>query len=216
MPPASSKTTRPGRHSEPAWDIAYLFPAQGQWTEEEYLALDGNRLVEFSDGYLEVLPMPTTSHQLLSSWLYGLFQAFVSSRNLGLVLYAPLRVRLRPGKYREPDIVFLARGHRARIGEDFWQGADLVVEVVSEDDKSRRRDLTIKRREYARAGISEYWIVDPRQERITVLRLAGNRYLVHGTFAKGTTATSLVLRGLEVDVAATFSRRLAFRQRKRR
>ena len=50
---------------EPAWQIARLFPAQGAWTVEEYLALtnDTNHLVEFSQGYVEVLPMPTRRHQ---------------------------------------------------------------------------------------------------------------------------------------------------------
>ena len=40
-------------HPEPAWEIAYLFPAQGAWSEDDYLSLtEGtNHLVEFSDGY---------------------------------------------------------------------------------------------------------------------------------------------------------------------
>ena len=48
------------------------------------------------------------SHQLLSAYLYGLLLTFVTSHDLGTVLYAPLRVRLRRGKYREPDVVFMA------------------------------------------------------------------------------------------------------------
>src|SRR5438128_11621132 len=67
--PASSK-------GEPTWEIAYLFPTQGTWCEEEYLALNGNHLVELSQGRLEVLPMPTMSHQLLVLHLYGLVLAF--------------------------------------------------------------------------------------------------------------------------------------------
>ena len=83
------------READPTWEIAHLFPAQGAWSEEEYLALPGNRLVEFSNGYLEVLPMPTTSHQALVAYLYGLLLAFVSRRDLGKVFFAPLRVRLQ-------------------------------------------------------------------------------------------------------------------------
>ncbi len=216
MPAASSKTARQGRRSEPAWDVALLFPNQGHWSEEEYLALDGNRLIEFSDGYIEVLPMPTTSHQIIVAWLYRLFDKFVTTKELGLVLFAPLPMRVRAGKYREPDIVFLANAHRGLIGEDFWEGADLVVEVVSDDAESRRRDLATKRREYARAGIPEYWIVDPRQETITVLHLSAKRYSVHGTFPKGTMATSRLLPGLEVDVAETFARRLTLSKRRKK
>ena len=42
-----------------------ILPPQGEWSEEEYLVLTDhrNRLVEFTDGFLEVLPMPTDKHQ---------------------------------------------------------------------------------------------------------------------------------------------------------
>jgi len=188
--------------------VAYLFPAQGDWTAEDYFALDTNRLVEFSDGCIEVLPIPTTSHQLLVATLYGLLLAFATSRNLGTVLFAALRVRLGPNKFREPDVVFMGKKHADRIGEKFWKGADLVMEVVSGGKKDRHRDLVTKRREYAHAGIPEYWIVDPKQERITVLRLDGQQYAEHGVFAKGTVATSALLKGFHVDVTAAFASQL--------
>lgn len=191
---------------EPTWEIAYLFPVQGDWSEEEYLALPTNRLVEFSQGVLEVLPMPTTSHQLLVAYLYGLLLSFAGSRDLGTVLFAPLRVRLWRGKFREPDLVYVRKENAGRIGEDYWDGADLVMEVVSDDDEDRRRDLETKRREYARAGIPEYWIIDPREERILVLRLAGKRYVSHGEFGRRETATSHLLPGFGADVAEVFAR----------
>jgi Uma2 family endonuclease len=193
---------------EPTWAVAYLFPAQGQWSEEEYLALNGNQLVEFSHGSLEVLPMPTTSHQLLVAFLYGALLTFAGERDLGTVLFAPLRVRLWRGKFREPDVLFMANNHAGRIREGFWQGADLVMEVVSGEDEDRRPDLVTKRREYARAGIPEYWIVDPRDERITVLRLRGRRYVVHGEFSRGDSASSHLLPGFTVDVNETLSRQV--------
>jgi Uma2 family endonuclease len=185
-----------------------LFPTRGNWSEEDYLALNANRLVEFSHGFVEVLPMPTTSHQLLVVYLYRLVLAFTTARDLGTVLVAPLRVRLWRGTFREPDVLFLSKGHADRIGEEFWNGADLVMEVVSGGDEDRRRDLVTKRREYARAGIPEYWIVDPREERITVLRLTGKRYVVHGEFPKGTVASSHLLRGFTVDVREALSQQV--------
>jgi Uma2 family endonuclease len=202
---------RSGRRNEaePAWEIAYLFPTQGNWSEEEYLELDGNYLVEFDDGFIEVLPMPTTSHQLIVGYLYGLLVSFVSRRKLGTSLFAALRVRLWPSKFREPDLVFMLKQHEDRLGDEFWEGADLVMEVVSGGAKDRHRDLVIKRREYARAGIPEYWIVDPREDRITVLQLAGKRYNVHGIYSNGQTASSTLLPGFAVDVKEVFSHQLA-------
>jgi Uma2 family endonuclease len=75
-----------------------------------------------------------------------------------------------------------------------------VLEVVSSDDP--KRDLVRKRREYARAGIPEYWIVNPATEQIIVLHLEGTAYVEHGIFTRGTQATSVLLEGFTVAVAA--------------
>jgi Uma2 family endonuclease len=190
---------------EPTWEIARLFPEQGAWSEEEYLELSGNHLIEFSNGSVEVLAMPTQTHQLIALYLYRMLAAFVEPNGLGRTLAAPFRVRLWPGKYREPDVLFMLAKHASRMDEIFWEGADLVMEVVSDDD--RRRDLDLKRREYALAKIPEYWIVDPQESLITVLRLDGDHYAVHGEFGPGTRATSLVLSGFVVDVGEVFARR---------
>jgi Uma2 family endonuclease len=187
---------------EPAWEVAYLFPEQGNWSEQEYLELSGNRIVEFSGGNIEVLASPTWSHQKIVRLLFQLLYSFVTDRTLGEVIFAPMPVRLWDGKHREPDIAFLAAAHRNQIHETHWEGADLVVEVVSNDD--RRRDLETKRFEYARAGITDYWIVDPQQQEIIVLKLAGDTYEVHGLFRSGQQATSALLDGFTVDVAKVF------------
>lgn len=190
--------------SRPTWEIAHLFPAQGRWDEQDYLALTHhtNRLVEFSSGCVEILPMPKTSHQMIVAWLYQALLAFTAPRKLGTVLFAPLRVRLLHGAYREPDVVFMLAEHAERIGEDYWEGADLVMEVVSEDN--REHDLVTKRREYAEAGIPEYWIVDPAEQTITVLFLTGDTYAVAGSFCPGQEASSRLLAGFAVDVQAVF------------
>jgi Uma2 family endonuclease len=191
---------------EPTWEIAYLFPAQGQWSEEEYLALDTNHLIELSNGFLEFLPMPTMPNQLLVAYLYGLLLAFVSPNDLGTPLFAGLPIRLSRRKFREPDMVFMLKEHSDRMGLEYWDRADLVMEVVSGSAKDRYRDLKKKRAEYARAGIPEYWIVDPKEEMITVLKLSRRKYVVHGEFIRGTKAASHLLPGFTVDVTAAFTR----------
>jgi Uma2 family endonuclease len=190
---------------QPAWEVAYLFPAQGTWTEEEYLALPGNRLVELSNGFVEFPPMPTTSHQMIVAFFFRTLLAFVEPQRLGTVLFAALPVRLWKGKIREPDVVFMLAKHADRIREEYWQGADLVMEVVSPDAESRKRDLETKVAEYARARISEYWIIDPQQAQVTVLRLKGRKYAVHGRYGRGSRARSALLKGFEVDVDAILS-----------
>jgi Uma2 family endonuclease len=197
-----ARTADPPR-SEPAWDIAKLYPDQGYWSERDYLALSTNHLVEFTRGYVEVLPMPTQRHQLIVAYFFEALRAFIGGRKLGRVLFAALRVRLESGKYREPDVVFMLAEHASRMGNEYWEGADLVMEVVSED--GRQRDLEEKRRDYALAGIPEYWIVDPREQSITVLTLSGKQYIVAGEAHNGQKAASVLLKGFEIDVTAALS-----------
>ena len=85
-----------------------LLPRQGVWTEEEYLVLTdhGNRLVEFTDGFVEVLPTPTDEHQNVLQFLFLAFFQFAQPRG-GKVHFAPLRLQIRPGKYCEPDLLLL-------------------------------------------------------------------------------------------------------------
>lgn len=203
--PTIAKPKTPRQKPEPAWEIARLFPDQGSWDEADYLALDTNRLVEFSDGHIEVLSMPKMVHQRIVLYLATLLAAWVDERNLGTTLLAPFRVRLRPGLIREPDIVFMLAEHAGRIHEDYWSGADLVMEVVSDDPESRQRDLVKKRAEYARAGIAEYWIVDPREKRLTVLKLRGKSYAVAGEYGPGDRAASVLLKGFAIDVSAALA-----------
>ncbi len=193
----------PAKRGEPAWDVAILFPVQGDWSEAEYLALNTKRLVELVDGFLEVQPMPTILHQLIAQFLFKSLDAYVAELRAGLVFLAPLRVRLWPGQIREPDVVYL-RSERIRDRRKPPDGADLAMEVVSEGEENRERDLSTKRAEYAKARIAEYWIVDPQERKITVLVLDGDAYRVHGEFTPGQQATSVLLAGFTVDVASVF------------
>jgi len=190
----------PSQQKRPLLD---LLPDQGTWTEEEYLWLTDHtqRLVEFTDGFLEVLPMPTDRHQSILEFLFLLFRAHVTPRG-GKVHVAAFRVRLRSGQFREPDHLLLLDAKDPRRQDRFWTGADLILEVVSKDNPER--DLIQKRNEYARAKIPEYWIVNPLTETILVFQLKGTRYRKTGEYPRGTQAASVLLPGFSVKVAEVF------------
>ena len=183
--------------------VLALFPPQGAWSEEQYRWLTdrSKRLIEFTDGAVEVLPMPTRKHQAISQFLFLAFLAFVQ-RDGGRIFYAPLRLRIRDQIYREPDLMLLRDATDPRNQDHYWTGADLVVEIVSPDRPER--DLVQKRRDYAEGGVPEYWLVDPRRETIAVLRLEDGGYVEHGVFGRGARATSALLPGFAVDVSAVF------------
>ena len=186
---------------QPAWRMALLFPPQGSWTEQEYLALDAGRQIEFDRGCVEVLDLPTIEHQRMVRFLFLLLNEFVTSRRLGEVFFAPLPVRLWKEKYREPDLIFVKHG-REDIGK-YPNGADLVIEIVSDSPSDRKRDLETKVSEYEIAGIQEYWVVDPQQTRLLLYQLVQSKYVVE-SFSRGQMARSSVLEGFTVDIAKLF------------
>lgn len=190
---------------EPEWNVAHLFPPRGQWTEADYLLLPDDSRAELSEGCLELLPMPTEQHQLILGYLYRLLFAYVEAEAAGVVLMAGIPVRLWEGKLRQPDLVFLRAENSGKRGERFWEGADLAVEIVS--PRGRDRDTVTIRDEYARAGIAEYWIVDPERKRITVLALNAEAaaYEVAGEYVAGNQAVSRLLPGFGVAVDAVFA-----------
>ena len=152
-------------------DILQLLPSPGEWTEAAYFPLsDQGRLVELSEGNIELLPLPTDFHQLILLRLSLALHLFVSTRRLGQVRFAPLPVRLWPGKVREPDLMFMSRELQDRIGR-YWGVPDLAVEILSEG--TEHKDREIKRREYALAGVGEYWIIDPEAMTVETLRRDG-------------------------------------------
>lgn len=198
------KPKLPSQRGEPTWEIAYAYPYQGEWSEEQYLALDTGRLVEFTDGVLEFLPMPNLKHQDIMLFLRDLLKAYVEAHGLGRVYVAPSPVRLRDGKFREPD-VFLLKHERIKSRTSPPDGADLVIEIVSEGRSSRERDLVRKPEEYAEACIPEYWVIDPEEKKIIVFTLDSNEYRTHGEFTPGQAATSPLLPGFEVAVTDVFA-----------
>ena len=79
--------------------------------------------------------------------------------------------------------------------------AYLIIEVA---ESSLAIDRGRKRRLYASCGVPEYWIVNPEDETITVLRLDGNNYAEHGIFRRGDTATSPLLTGFTIPASSVF------------
>jgi Uma2 family endonuclease len=161
--------------SGPALAVAELFPPQGQWTERDYFSLpDTNRYVELSEGKLIMPPHPTFAHQTALQNLFLKLNEFVESRQLGIVRFAPLPVRLWPDKVREPDMFFIAKEHFDRISEQACGVPDLAIEVLS--PATRETDRGEKFFEYAHAGVREYWLVDPEKRSIEVYTLQGHVY----------------------------------------
>lgn len=188
-------------NGEPAWEAAYMLPVQGSWSEEDFLKFHTNRMAELVDGRLEILPMPTWLHQLILEFLFDKIRDHVRERKIGgKVLMAPLPTRLFARTIREPDLLYVQPEHLPTNVRGYPDKIDLAIEIVSRGTEARQRDYIDKRVDYAKAGVAEYWIVDPEELLVTVLTLAGTEYKVAQECHPGDIARSLLLTGLEVSV----------------
>ncbi len=203
----SSMPATPSHEPEYAWEIATLYPAQGEWSEEEYLELTdhANRRIEYTEGQLEFLPLPTDIHETLVRFLFRALDRYVDQRKLGEVFSNGIRLRVAAQKYRLPDVIFLHRDHFYARHNRAWEGADLVMDVVSDSPADRRRDYKQNLIDYAAAKVAEYWIVDRERKVVIVHALVGGAYSVLGEYIRGQIAASRLLEGFAIDVAALFA-----------
>ena len=190
----------------PVWRLAESYPPQGAWDDADYFALDveGER-IELVDGCLEFLTMPIRRHESLAVKLFKKLDRLLGEDNVypsGYKLQIRNRVPRRRNDYRQPDIIASIDGRG--FGPRFATAATLVVEILSHEKADHERDLVEKRRDYAEAGVLEYWVVDPEAKTVLLLRLDGEAYAEVGTIGPGQTVVSEAVAGFEVDVTELF------------
>lgn len=143
-------------------------PRQSYISYEEYLQIaPENRLMEWVDGEIIEHMSASTIHQDYVSFLFTLINLFVGVFRLGKVYTAPYEVKLWDGgPAREPDILFVQRNRVINIDDQrLYGGPDLAVEIIS--PSSVRRDRFKKFGEYEKAGVKEYWLIDPRSRQLS-------------------------------------------------
>ena len=138
----------------------------GPYRRCDYMALPDEPRCELIRGRFYLSPSPIVLHQLIVGHLFRLFLD-VADRTGGTAIVAPMDVHLADHSVVQPDVIYVSP-ERGEIVQDWMEGApDLLVEVLSPSTASR--DRVHKLDLYATAGVREYWIVDPRQRRITFL-----------------------------------------------
>jgi len=121
---------------------------------------------ELIDGEHYVTPSPNIGHQRVVGQLYGLIWTYLRTRPVGELFVAPFDVVFSNVDVVEPDLLYVSQGRASILTQANVKGTpDLVVEVRS--PSTGRRDETIKLALYERAGVSEYWLVDPRGLEVT-------------------------------------------------
>jgi Uma2 family endonuclease len=179
-------------------------PAQGNWTYEQYAALDDGQRYEVVNGVLYMTPAPNIAHQDAVLGFAHYLLTYIQFSGLGKVIVAPCDVELAPKVVVQPDVLVMLNAHKERITKTHVVGApDIVVEVSSPGtatyDRHHKYDL------YAHAGVQEYWLVDPGAQVVEVLSLEDGKYQSLGVFEDQDAVISKIVPAIsEVPVAKFF------------
>ena len=184
--------------------MALTRPAPGSWTYEDLLSLpDDGRRYEIIEGELYEMPSPKSAHALTVINLIALLLPILA-RLRGQLLTAPIDVFFPGANPVQPDILVILPGGSARIVENGVEGPpDLLIEVLS--PSNRTHDLLTKRALYGRAGVREYWIVDPEARTIEMLTLDRDALHWVAVWSGDETPASPLLGSLPVTAAEIFA-----------
>ncbi len=177
-------------------------------TYDDFLRFpDDGRRHELIDGEHYVTPSPNLRHQRISGKLYFAIAGHLKAHPVGEIFYAPLDVVVSEVDIVEPDLLYVSRERAAAVlvPQHVRGVPDLVVEIASKG--TRKRDETIKRALYERAGVVEYWVIDPEIDVVRVYRRDGTTFGRPQELrcdANDTLSTTL-MPGLEVPLTDIFA-----------
>jgi Uma2 family endonuclease len=154
---------RPESRTKLTYDDFVLFPDDGMRHE-------------LIDGEHYVTPSPNTKHQVVVGNLHLLIGNWLRANRIGRVMLSPFDVVFTKFDVVEPDLLYLSNDRAAQVltAANVQGVPELVVEIGS--PSTRKRDETIKRRLYERAGVSEYWVVDPELDVVRIYRAGAGGY----------------------------------------
>ena len=168
---------RPNSHANRLCESTSAYAADsgnGHYTLDDYYALPDNVRAELIDGYLIFMDAPTVRHQIIIGELFFQAYSYVKKKKGSCkVILSPIDVHLDNDDKTmlEPDLVIVC--DPGKIDGKRVNGApDFVAEVVS--PSSRKRDYLVKLNKYWTAGVREYWIIDPAQEKVSVYQFKDN------------------------------------------
>lgn len=132
---------------------------------DEYMTQYAETFHEWVEGVVIKMSPSSLKHEALMRYFLILFSAYFELNPVGKVLGQPFVMRLAEvGSFREPDLQIILDGNPGQLTDTAMIGpADICIEIISPE--SVERDYGQKFSEYEKAGVREYWIVDPIRQR---------------------------------------------------
>ena len=179
------------------------------YTYEDLLGWSGPVRYELYDGQPVAMSSPTDIHQDILGELDWQIRSYLRGKKCK-VFFAPFDVRLfeQPGDRPQdvdtvvqPDLMVVCDPDK--IDRHGIHGApDLVVEILS--PATQRHDRLLKFNRYMRAGVKEYWIVDPDTRSVSVYTLEEGAYHAATVYVADSAVPVGVLEDCVVDLSTVF------------
>lgn len=175
----------------------------------DYCSWDESVRVELIDGVVyDMSPAPNRRHQEILREFSLVFGGFLKDKSCE-VYFAPFDVRLFSEKKKDEDVFTVVQPDltvvcdKSKLDDRGCNGSpDFILEILS--PSSAKHDRWRKHVLYQKAGVREYWIVDPLNETVEVFLLDEGQYRLNGAFSKEDTVAVHVLDGLEIELGRIF------------
>ena len=184
-------------------------PQEKCYTMADVLNWDGQERIELIDGYPVMMAPPARVHQEISGELFAQLHAYLKGKQCK-VFAAPFAVRPFEQEWDypedvytmvEPDISVICDS--SKLDAAGCKGApDLVMEILS--PSTMRHDRFTKFNLYQRAGVREYWIVNPAEKSVQVFLLEDGHYTAKEYGGADDQLRVNVLEGCVIDLSEVF------------
>jgi len=198
-----SDDTKDSSVGESAQDESYVHKDDQRYTYSDYLEWDDNQRWELIDGVPFLMSAPSRWHQEISSNLHGLLYIMLKGKPCKLYS-APFDVRLNADTLDntvvQPDILVICDSEK--LDDAGCKGApDFIIEILSPSTFSHDRFLKFDL--YRKAGVSEYWIVEPDTKKVFAHILSNKDYITR-IYGETDAAPVSVLNNCTIDLTEVF------------
>jgi len=186
-------------------------PRQEQkYSYADYLTWNEEERWEVLDSIAYMQAAPSRIHQEISGELFRQFANHLQGKSCR-VYHAPFCVRLDVEmndndvkNVVEPDITVVCDS--SKLDERGCKGTpDLIIEILS--PSTGKKDKVVKFNKYEKAGVKEYWILEPDQKIVSVFLLQSNaRYGRPEMYTDEDIMKVSIFHDLEIDLSSVFDK----------
>ena len=171
------------------------------YTVEEYYKIREDIRAELYEGYLVVMEAPELRHQRIVTRFVGKLYSFLEGKSCEVFTAPGVHLFEKEATIFIPDIVVVCE--KSKLGKRNVDGApDFVIEILS--PSTARMDRRLKFEKYQKAGVKEYWIVDPERNLLEVNLLVNGNYMTK-IYNETEKAPVSILDGFEINLAEVFA-----------